>query len=155
MPRTSSERDVVASAPYKPPVSAATRMGGRRAVWRLASAGLLVGMTIVAGVTLTGAWSSKPVEVGFRAPERPAAAPPVGDDDAQLVLEQDRYRMKLVRDGEVAWRGTGPVDCVSGHRWSSPTDRTQLVAKACIRLSDGAIVSLAGRVPAGAAVLVR
>ena len=63
--------------------------------------------------------------------------------------------MKLVRDGEVAWRGTGPVDCVSGRRWASPVDRTQLVAKACVRLSDGAIVSLAGRVPAGAALLVR
>jgi len=154
MPPTSPERDIVASAPYRPPVSGATRMGGRRTVWRLASAGLLVGMTIVAGIALTGAWSPQPVEVGFRAPERPASAPPVGRD-AQLVLEQDRYRMKLVRDGEVAWRGTGPVDCVSGRRWSSPVDRTQLVAKACVRLSDGTIVSLAGRVPAGAAVLVR
>ncbi len=121
-------------------------------MWRLASAGLLVGMTIVAGVALTGAWSPRPVEVGFRAPERPAAAVA---GDAQLVLESDRHRMKLVRDGEVAWRGTGPVDCVSGRRWTSPVDRTQLVATACVRLSDGAIVSLAGRVPAGAALLVR
>ena len=64
MPRTSPERDIVASAPYKPPVSAATRMGGRRAAWRLASAGLLVGMTIVAGVALTGAWSPQPVAGG-------------------------------------------------------------------------------------------
>jgi hypothetical protein len=110
-------------------------------------------MTIVAGVALTGAWSPQPVEVGFRAPQRPAAAPVAGD--AQLVLEQDRHRMKLVRDGEVAWRGTGPVDCVTGRRWASSVDRTRLVATACVRLSDGAIVSLAGRVPAGAAVLVR
>jgi hypothetical protein len=134
-------------------VSAATRMGGRRGMWRLASAGLLVGMTIVAGVALTGAWSPQRVEVGFRAPERPAAASAAGD--AKLVLESGRHRMKLVRDGEVVWRGTGPVDCVSGRRWTSPVDRTQLVATACVRLSDGAIVSLAGRVPAGAAVLVR
>ena len=127
MPRTSPERDIVASAPYRPPVSTATRMGGRRTVWRLASAGLLVGMTIVAGVALTGAWSPQPVEVGFRAPQRPAAAPVAGD--AQLVLEQDRHRMKLVRDGEVAWRGTGPVDCVTGRRWTSPVDRTRLLAR--------------------------
>jgi hypothetical protein len=154
MPRTSPERDIVASAPYKPPVSAATRMGGRRTVWRLASAGLLVGMTIVAGVALTGASGPQPVEVGFRAPQRPAAAAPVAGD-AQLVLEQDRHRMKLVRDGEVAWRGTGPVDCVTGRHWTSPVDRSRLLATACVRLSDGAIVSLAGRVPAGAAVAVR
>jgi hypothetical protein len=153
MPPTSSERDVVASAPYKPPVSAATRMGGRRTMWRLASAGLLVGMTIVTGIALTGAWSPQPVEVGFRAPGRPAAAPAAGA--AQLVLESDRHRMKLVRDGGIAWRGTGPVDCVSGRPWTSPIDRTQLVAKACVRLTDGAIVSLAGRVPAGTAVSVR
>ena len=127
-------------------------MGGRRTAWRLASAGVLVGMTIVAGVALTGAWSSQPVEVGFRAPERPAA-PPAGDG-ARLVLESDRYRMKLVRDGQVAWRGTGPVDCVTGRRWASPVDRTRLLAEACVRLSDGAIVSLAGRVPAGATLLV-
>jgi hypothetical protein len=122
-------------------------------VWRLASAGALVGMTIVAGIALTGAWSSQPVEVGFRAPERPGEA--VVAVDAQLVLERDRFRMKLVRDGEVAWRGTGPVDCVTGRRWPSPVDRTRLVAEACVRLGDGAIVSLAGRVPAGAAVSVR
>jgi hypothetical protein len=129
-------------------------MGGRRTVWRLASAGVLVGMTIVAGVALTGAWSSQPVEVGFRAPERPAVAPPAGEG-ARLVLESDRYRMKLVRDGEVAWRGTGPVDCVTGRRWASPVDRTRLLAEACVRLGDGAIVSLGGRVPAGTALLVR
>ena len=129
-------------------------MGGRRTAWRLASAGVLVGMTIVAGVALTGAWSSQPVEVGFRAPERPAAAPLAGDG-ARLVLESDRHRMKLVRDGEVAWRGTGPVDCVTGQRWASPVDRTRLLAEACVKLSDGAIVSLAGRVPAGATLLVR
>ena len=123
-------------------------------MWRIASAGVLVGMTIVAGVALTGAWSTQPVEVGFRAPERPAAAPPAGEG-AQLVLEADRYRMKLVRDGEVAWRGTGPVDCVTGRRWPAPVDRTRLVAEACVRLGDGAIVSLAGRVQAGAAVSVR
>jgi hypothetical protein len=154
MPRTTPERDIVASAPYRPPVSEATRTGGRRAMWRIASAGVLVGMTIVAGVALTGAWSTQPVEVGFRAPERPAAALPAGEE-AQLVLEADRYRMKLVRDGEVAWRGTGPVDCVTGRRWPAPVDRTRLVAEACVRLGDGAIVSLAGRVAAGAAVSVR
>ena len=154
MPRTSPERDIVAAAPYRPPVSAATRTGGRRTVWRLASAGVLVGMTIVAGVALRGAWSSQPVEVGFRAPERPAAAPPAGDG-TRLVLESDRNRMKLVREGEVAWRGSGPVDCVTGRRWASPVDRTRLLAEACVKLGDGAIVSLAGRVPAGAALLVR
>jgi hypothetical protein len=154
MPRTSDERDVVARAPYKPPVTAATRMGGRRVVWRLASGSLLVAMAIVGGLALTGAWSPQPVEVGFQAPQRPAAALPVAGD-VQLVLEADRSRMKLVRHGEVAWRGTGPVDCVSGRRWGSPVDRTRLVATACVRLGDGAIVSLAGRVPAGAAVLVR
>jgi hypothetical protein len=154
MPRTTPERDIVASAPYRPPVSEATRMGGRRARWRIASAGVLVGMTIVAGVALTGAWSTQPVEVGFRAPERPAAAAPAGEE-AQLVLEADRRRMKLVRDGEVAWRGTGPVDCVTGRRWPSPVDRTRLLAEACVKLGDGAIVNLAGRVPAGAAVSVR
>jgi hypothetical protein len=128
-------------------------MGGRRTVWRLASAGALVGMMIVAGIALTGAWSSQPVEVGFRAPERPGEA--VVGVDAQLVLERDRFRMKLVRDGEVAWRGTGPVDCVTGRRWDSLADRTQLVATACVKLSDGAIVSIAGRVPAGTALVVR
>ena len=63
--------------------------------------------------------------------------------------------MKLVRHGRVAWRGDGPVDCVSGRPWGAPTDRTALVAQACVRLDDGAIVSLAGRVPAGATVQVR
>jgi len=110
-------------------------------------------MAIVAGAALMGAWNSQPVEVGFRAPERPASAPVA--EDAQLVVERDRFRMKLVRDGEVAWRGTGPVDCVTGRRWNSLADRTQLVAKACAKLSDGAIVSLAGRVPAGTALVVR
>lgn len=123
-------------------------------MWRLASAGVLVGMTIVAGVALTGAWSTQPVEVGFRAPERPAATRP-GAADATLVLESGRHRMKLVRDGEVAWRGTGPVDCVTGRRRAAPVDRTRLLAEACVRLGDGAIVSLAGRVPAGAALIVR
>ena|SRR5215207_2986277 len=153
MPRKSPERDIVASAPYRPPVPPTTRTGGRRTVWRLTSAGALVGMAIVAGAALMGAWNSQPVEVGFRAPERPASAPVA--EDAQLVVERDRFRMKLVRDGEVAWRGTGPVDCVTGRRWNSLADRTQLVAKACAKLSDGAIVSLAGRVPAGTALVVR
>ncbi len=154
MQRKPPQREVVASTPYRPPVSAATRMGGRRAAWRLASAGLLVGMTIVAGVALTGAWSSSPVEVGFGAPGRPAAAPAAAGD-TQLVLEQDRLRMKLVHGGEVAWRGTGPVDCVTGRRWTSVADHAALLAQACVRLGDGAIVSLAGRVPAGTALLVR
>jgi hypothetical protein len=153
MRQKTPERDVVASTPYQPPVSATTRMGGRRTMWRLASAGVLVGMTIVAGVALAGAWSSAPVEVGFRAPERPAAAPAAGG--ARLVLERDRLRMKLVSGGEVAWRGTGPVDCVSGRRWGPVSDRAALVAHACVRLDDGAIVSLEGRVPAGAAFIVR
>ena len=152
MRQKSPQREIVASTPYRPPVSATTRMGGRRTVWRLASAGVLVGMTIVAGVALTGAWSSKPVEVGFRAPERPAAGPAV---DAQLVTQRDTGRMKLVRHGRVVWRGDGPVDCVSGRPRKAPADPAALVARACVRLDDGAIVSLAGRVPEGATVLVR
>jgi hypothetical protein len=150
MPRRPAKRDVVASTP----VTAATRMGGRKVAWRLASAGVLVGMTIVAGVALGGAWSSQPVEVRFRAPERPAAAPAAATD-TQLVIELDRHRMKLVRHEQVAWRGDGPLDCVTGRPWRAFGDSAALVAQACVRLADGAIVSLAGRVPAGVVVDVR
>jgi hypothetical protein len=129
-------------------------MGGRKTAWRLGSAGVLVGMTIVAGVALSGAWSSEPVEVRFRAPERPASAPALATG-TQLVIERDRHRMKLVRHEQVAWRGDGPVDCVTGRPWPAFGDTAALVAHACVRLADGAIVSLAGRVPAGAVLLMR
>ena len=152
MQRKAAERDIVASAPYRPPVSASTRPGGRRVALRVASAGLLAGMTIVAGVALTGAWSSGPVEVRFRAPEAPVVAVA---SEARLVIDRAARRVTLVRDGSPAWRGRGPVHCVSGRLWRGFDDRAGLVDRACVRLRSGAVVGLAGRVPEGAALKVR
>jgi hypothetical protein len=150
MQRKPAKRDVVASTPYRPPVPAATRTGGRKAAVRMASAGLLVGMTIVAGVAVLTVRDEPPVEVTFTTPA--VSAPAV---DTQLVIDREARRVTLMRDGDLAWRGRGPIDCVSGRRWTDLGDRAALVARACVRLRDGAVVALAGRVPAGAPVRVR
>jgi hypothetical protein len=152
MARKHAERDIVASTPYRPPTAGATRSGGRRVVVRVASAGVLVGATILAAVALGGAGSSGPVEVRFQPPQAPAAvAPP----QARLVVDRAARRVTLVRDGSAAWRARGPIHCVSGRRWRSVENRAALVSHACVRLRSGAVVALAGRVPAGVAVKVR
>jgi hypothetical protein len=119
---------------------------------RLASAGVLVGMTIVAGVAALGANDPPGVEVTFRAPQAPAAAPA---SDVQLIVDAAARRVTLLREGTAAWRGRGPIDCITGRRWTDLGDGAGLLAQACVRLRDGAIVGLAGRVPAGTPVAVR
>jgi hypothetical protein len=159
MERKSAERDIVARAPYRPPVAASTRTGGRRTAMRAASAGLILGITIVAGVALSGAWSSGPVEVRFRPPQAPAppAAPVAAPaaPGARLVIDRAARRVTLLRHGAPAWRARGPIDCVSGRRWRSFRDRPAIVARACVRLRSGAVVGLAGRVPRRTALHVR
>jgi hypothetical protein len=152
MQRESSQRDIVASTPYRPPVPEPTRTGGRRVALRVASAGLLVGMTIVAGVALTGASSSDPVEVTFRAPAPVARAP--ASVQAKLVIDRGSRHVTLLRGDEAAWRARGPIHCVSGRRWKDFGDRVGLVAHAGVRLRDGAVVGLAGRVPEGTALRI-
>jgi hypothetical protein len=152
MKRESPARDVVASAPrYQPPVSASTRTGGRRVALRLASAGLLVGMTVAAGVALMGAWSDAPVEVGF---QPPAASAPTALEP-QLVIDRSSHTVTLMRGEDLVWRARGPIDCVSGRRWRSFADRVALVERACVRLRSGAVVALSGRVPEGTATKLR
>jgi hypothetical protein len=152
MERESPARDVVASTPaYRPPVSASTRTGGRRVALRLASAGLLVGMTVAAGVALVSAWGDAPVEVGFKPPAAAAPAPVA----QQVVIDRSSRSVSLVRGDVVVWRAKGPIDCVSGHRWRSFADRIALVERACVRLGSGAVVALSGRVPEGAALRLR
>jgi hypothetical protein len=149
MARKSPARDVVASTPaYRPPVSASTRTGGRRVALRIASAGLLAGMTVAAGVALVGAWSDAPVEVRFKPPAASAPVPP----EAQLVIDRSARTVTLLRGDAVAWRARGPIDCVTGHRWRSFADGVELVGRACVRLRSGAVVALSGRVPEGAAL---
>jgi hypothetical protein len=156
MERKAAQRDIVARA-YRPPVAASTRMGGRRVAMRMASAGLILGITIVAGVALSGAWDTGPVEVRFRPPEAATQAPVVatGAPDARLVIDRDARRVTLLRHGAPAWWARGPIHCVSGRRWRSFGDRAAIVARACVRLRTGAVVALSGRVPAGAALKLR
>jgi hypothetical protein len=152
MERKSPARDVVAStSAYRPPVSASTRTGGRRVALRLASAALLVGMTVAVGVALVSAWSDAPVEVRFKPP---AAAAPAAIAQ-QVVIDRSSHTVTLVRGGDLAWRARGPIDCVSGRRWRSFADRIALVERACVRLSSGAVVALSGRVPEGASLKLR
>ncbi len=149
MRKEPAERDVVARTAYRPPVSSPTRAGGRRTALRVASASVLVGMTIVAGVALVAARDDGPVEVTFRTPA--AAAPPA----TELVIDREAHSVTLVRDGDRVWRGRGPADCVTGRRLADLGDRAAIVARACVRLRDGALVALAGRVPVGSPVSVR
>jgi hypothetical protein len=149
MQRKSSDRDVVARVAYRPPAPAAARPGGRRVVMRLASVGVLVGVTIVAGVAVLGASRPAPIEVTYEAPPVPAAAV------SELVIDRDPRRVTLRTGDELAWRGQGPIDCVSGRPWADLRDHAALLARACVRLRDGAVVGLSGRVPPGATVRVR
>ena len=151
MPQKAAKRDVVASTPYRPPVPAATRKDGKRLRWHLAGAGALLGMTVAAGIALTSVSDRPQVEVGFSAPAPAVQAPA----DVRLVIEREGAHLRLTSDGAVVWRGRGPIDCVSGKRVRRLRDGAGLVARACVRLRDGAVVSLAGRVPDGAAVQVR
>jgi hypothetical protein len=149
MERRSSDRDVVARVPYRPPAPAAARPGGRRVVMRLASVGVLVGMTIIAGVAVLGASRPAPVEVTFEAPPVPAAAA------SELVINGEAGRVTLRTGDELAWRGRGPIDCVSGRPWTDLRDHAALLDRACVRLRGGAVVGLSGRVPPGATVRIR
>jgi hypothetical protein len=149
--RKAAERDVVASTPYRPPVPAATRKGGLRLRWHLAGAGALLGLTVAAGIALTSLSARPQVEVGFSAPEPAVQAPA----DVRLVLEREGARVRLESGGAVVWRGRGPIDCITGQRVRGLRDGAGLVDRACVRLRDGAVVGLAGRVPPGAEVLVR
>jgi hypothetical protein len=151
MQRNAAERDVVASTPYRPPVPAATRKGGSRLRWHLAGAGALLGLTVAAGIALTSVSTRPQVEVGFSAPEPAVQAPA----DVRLVVEREGAHVRLETGGAVVWRGRGPVDCVTGERVRRLRDGAGLVARACVRLRDGAIVGLAGRVPDGAELVVR
>jgi hypothetical protein len=150
VPKKSADRDVVASTPYRPPVPPTTRKGGPRLRWHLAGAGALLGLTVAAGIAVTSISTRPQVEVGFSAPEPAVQAPAV-----RLVMERERAHVRLETDGEVVWRGRGPVDCVTGERVRRLRDGAGLVARACVRLRDGAIVGLAGRVPEGAELVVR
>jgi hypothetical protein len=156
MQRTSRRRDIVASTPYKPPVPA-TRKGGLRTRWYVLSAGALVGLAVAAGVALIGASSQPPVEVGFSAASPPVAGPvaPAAAPEPRLVVERRSLHVRLVRGDEVVWRARGPVGCLSGRRLRRMRDASRLVARGCVRLRSGAIVTLAARVPAGTRVELR
>ena len=151
MQRKPAEREVVASTPYRPPVPVPTRKGGPRLRWHLAGAGALLGLTVAAGIAVTSISTRPQVEVGFSAPEPAVQAPA----DLRLVVDRDAARVRLERDGEVVWRARGPIGCITGERLRGLRDGAGLVARACVRLRDGAVVGLAGRVPDGAAVLIR
>jgi hypothetical protein len=158
MPQKDAERDVVARIPFRPPVAGSTRTDGRRVALRVVSAGVLLGIVIIAGVALGGAGSSQPVEVRFGAPVAPVApaAPAVAAaPSSRLVIDRRARRVTLMRAGSAAWHGRGPIHCVSGKRWRSFEDRVAIVARGCVRLRSGAVVALAGRVPSGTALKVR
>jgi len=155
MERKRAEREVVARTPYRPPVPAATRTGGRMIALRVASAGVLVGMTVAAGAALVGSWGSDPVEVRFRAPAASAPHAQPAAAGTRLVIHRAARRVTLVRHGAVTWRGRGPIGCVSGRPWKRLRDRAAVIARACVRLRDGAVVPLAGRVPGGAVVALK
>jgi hypothetical protein len=146
MPRIPPPRDIVAATPYRPPAAPATRKGGLRPGRLLVTTGLVAGVAVVVAAA---ALDPGPATVSVRAPA-PAAAPA---PDARLVLAGGRAT--LVREGVVAWRGRGPVDCVTGAAWRGAGDAATLVSQACVRLRDGALVALAGRVPDGATVVSR
>ena len=151
MQRKAAERDVVASTPYRPPVPAATRKGGPKLRWQLAGAGGLLGLTVAAGIALTSVSTRPQVEVGFSAPQPAMQAPA----DVRLVVERENAHVRLESDGRVVWRGHGPIDCITGKRLRRLRDRVGLLARGCVRLRDGAVVGLAGRVPDGAAIDLR
>jgi hypothetical protein len=151
MQRKAAERDVVASTPYRPPVAATTRKDGLRLRWHLAGAGALLGLTVAAGIALTSLSTRPQVEVGFSAPEPAVQAPA----DVRLVIEREGAHVRLESNAEVVWRARGPIDCISGERVRGLRDGAGLVARACVRLRDGAVVGLAGRVPGGALIQVR
>jgi hypothetical protein len=156
MQRKSPRRDIVASTPYRPPVSASTRKGGPRTRWYLLSAGALVGLTVAAGLALVGASSPPRVEVGFSAASPPVEAPAaVVVPQPRLVVERRSLHIRLVRGDDVAWRARGPVGCLSGRRLRRMRDPSRLVARGCVRLRSGAVVTLAARVPAGTRVELR
>jgi hypothetical protein len=148
-------RDVVASTPYHPPRSAPTRSGGRRLAGRVASGCVLLGLTVAAGIALSGAWSSPRIEVGFTAPKPATQAPVVAAPHSRLVVERRSAHVRLVRDGQVVWRARGPVGCLTGRPLRRLGAATRLVARACVRLRDGAVVTLAARVPQGTDLEVR
>jgi len=151
MQRKAAERDVVATTPYRPPVPEATRKGGPRLRWHLAGAGGLLGLTVAAGIALTSMSSRPQVEVGFSTPQPAAQAPA----DVRLLVEREGAHVRLESDGAVVWRGRGPIDCITGERLRRLRDGAGLVARACVRLRDGAVVGLAGRVPDGAVLELR
>jgi hypothetical protein len=159
MQRRSPERDVVARTPYRPPVSSTTRKGGRRLRRHVLSAGALVGLTVAAGVALIDMSSTPRVDVGFSAPT-PAVQPPVTAAAApapelRLVVERRSLHVRLLHDGELVWRGRGPLGCLSGKRLRRLRSPARLVARGCIRLRSGEVVTLAARVPDGARVEIR
>ena len=149
MQRRYPDRDVVASTPYRPPTAPSTPKGGLRLRWHVAAAGGLVGLTVAAGVALSSMTSAPRVDVRFSAPAPVAQAP------ARLVVEPGAGHVLLVRGGAVAWRARGPIDCVTGRHLRRVADGPGVVTRACVRLRDGAVVGLAGRVPDDAAVDVR
>ena len=149
MQRRSPERDVIAATPYRPPTAPATRKGGPRLRGHVAAAGGLVGLSVAAGVALTSMTTAPRVEVGFSAPAAQAPA------DVRLIVDRSARQVRLVRDGAVLWRARCPIDCVTGRRVESVADGAELVARACVRLRDGAVVGLGGRVPDGAEIDVR
>jgi hypothetical protein len=156
MQRTSRRRDIVASTPFEPPVPA-TRKGGLRTRWYVLSAGALVGLAVAAGVALIGASSPPRVEVGFSGASPPVESPvaPAAPPEPRLVVERRSLHVRLLRGDEVVWRARGPLGCLSGRRLRRMGDPSRLVARGCVRLRSGAIVTLAARVPAGTRLELR
>ena len=158
MQRESPRRDVVARTPYRPPASSTTRKGGHRLGRHLLIGGALLGLTVATGFVVVDRSGSPRVEVGFTTPS-PDVEPPVtaaaAAPEARLVVERSSLHVRLVRDGEVVWRGRGPVGCLNGKRLRRMRSASQLVARACVRLRNGEVVTLAARVPAGAEVELR
>jgi hypothetical protein len=160
MQRESPKREIVASTPYRPPAAASTRKGGRRLRWSyVLSAGALVGVTVLAGVAVIDSSSPPRVDVGFSTPSAPVRAPVTAAEApppaARLVVERRGLHLRLVSEGKVVWRGRGPVGCLSGKRLRRLGSASRLVARGCVRLRSGAVVTLAARVPAGTRVQLR
>lgn len=153
MQRRSPERDIVARTPYRPPVPPSTRKGRRRLGWRLLWAGLLVGGTVLAVVALIDASAPPRVDVGFSAASPAVEAPPA--PELRLVVERRSLHVRLLRGDDVVWRGRGPLGCLSGRRLRRVGSTARLVARGCVRLRSGAVVTLAARVPAGTRVQLR
>jgi hypothetical protein len=64
-------------------------------------------------------------------------------------VQRRSLHVRLVSEGKVVWRGRGPVGCLSGKRLRRLRSASRLVARGCVRLRSGAVVTLAARVPAG------